>query len=234
RYGREGLGILWIIAEPAMFILGVMVIFPFIDTAFRGSTVAEYLAVSYPTLLLWRNGTNRVTKAIEVNRALLHHRPIRPIDIILSRVCLEFTSATATFLILYLIFIVVGICHWPNNVLTMTLGYLLVVWFSFGFVMIMAALAELSESIEKVSHIILYLMLPFSGVFIPAYLIPEPYRNYVLLFPLVDCVEYFHHGYFGSAMPTYYYLNYTMAVNLALTFVGLSLTAVAINRVQTS
>jgi capsular polysaccharide transport system permease protein len=234
RYGREGLGILWIIAEPAMFIVGVMVIFSAIEAPYKGSTVAEYLAVSYPTILLWRNATGRVTGAIEVNRALLHHQPIRPFDIIYSRILLEFTSAAGSFLILYLIFVAIGICHWPYNVLTMVLGYLLVVWFSFGFVLIMAGLSELSETIEKTSHIILYLMLPVSGVFLPAYVIPQPLRDYVLLFPLMDCVEYFHHGYFGPAMSTYYFLSYTILANLVMTLLGLALTALTIRKVQSS
>jgi capsular polysaccharide transport system permease protein len=234
RYGREGLGILWFVAEPMMFIVGVMVIFSFIDTPTAGTTVAEYLAVSYPTLLLWRNGTGRVTKAIEVNRALLHHQPIRPIDIIYSRILLEFSSAAASFIVVYSICVAVGICHWPMNWLTMILGYLLVVEFSFAFVLIMAALSEFSETIERTSHIILYLMLPVSGVFLPAYAIPSAYRDYVLLFPLVDCVEYFHKGYFGATLPTYYFLDYAIVANLVLVFFGLALTNLAIRRVKIS
>lgn len=231
RFGREGLGAFWLVAEPAMFIIGVMVIFSHIESHATYS-VAEYLAVSYPTLLFWRNGTGRVTKAIEINRALLHHQPIRPIDIIYSRILLEFSGAAGAFLILYLIFVQLGICHWPADVLTMAQGYLLVIWFSFAFVLIMAALAELSETIERVSHIILYLMLPFSGVFLPLYAVPEQFREILLAFPLVDAVEYFHKGYYGDRMPTYYHLGYSIFVILAMTLFGLALINIAIRRVQ--
>jgi capsular polysaccharide transport system permease protein len=96
----------------------------------------------------------------------------------------------------------------------------------------MAALSELSETIEKTSHIILYLMLPFSGVFIPMYLVPEPYRHYLLYFPLIDCVEYFHHGYFSNQMPTYYHIPYTLAALTAMTLLGYTLTEVAVKRVR--
>lgn len=231
RFGREGLGAFWLMAEPAMFIIGVMVIFSHIESNATYS-VAEYLAVSYPTILLWRNGTGRVTKALEINRALLHHQPVRPMDVIYSRILLEFSGAAAAFSVLYLIFIQIGICHWPTDPLTMALGYLLVVWFSFSFVLIMAALAELSETIERVSHIILYLMLPFSGVFIPLYAVPEQFRNILLAFPLVDAVEYFHSGYYGARMPTYFHLGYSILVILAMTLFGYALTHVAIRRVQ--
>ncbi|MGC9163172.1 MAG: ABC transporter permease [Thiomonas sp.] len=233
RFGREGLGTIWLVAEPAMFIVGVMVIFSHIESNATYS-IAEYLAVSYPTLLFWRNGTGRVTKAIEINRALLHHQPIRPIDIIYSRILLEFSGAAGAFFILYLVFVQLGICQWPADVLTMALGYLLVIWFSFAFVLIMAALAELSETIERVSHIILYLMLPFSGVFIPLYAVPEQFREILLYFPLVDAVEYFHSGYYGERMQTYYHLGYSVFVILGMTLFGLSLTKIAIRRVQSN
>lgn len=232
RFGREGLGMLWMIAEPAMFVIGVMIIFSLIDQGYGSVSVGEFMAVSYPTLLFWRNGTGRVAKAWEVNRALLHHRPIRPIDVIYARIILEFSSSIAVFFFLFPIFIIVGICHAPANIFTMCIGYLLVIWFSFAFVLIMAALADLSETIEKISHIILYLMLPFSGVFLPAYIVPEPYRNYLLYFPLVDAVEYFHKGYFGNRMPTYYHLDYTAFLLLAMTLFGYMLTYVAIGRVK--
>ncbi|MBW4048113.1 MAG: ABC transporter permease [Proteobacteria bacterium] len=233
RFGREGLGAIWLVAEPAMFIVGVMTIFSHIESNATFS-VAEYLAVSYPTVLFWRNGTSRVTKALEINRALLHHAPIRPMDIIYSRIFLEFSGGSGAFFILYLAFVKLGICHWPADTLTMALGYLLVIWFSFAFVLIMAALAELSETIERVSHIILYLMLPFSGVFIPVYAVPQQFREPLLLFPLIDAVEYFHRGYYGTRMPTYYHLGQTIFATLAMTLFGYGLTAIAIRRVQSN
>jgi capsular polysaccharide transport system permease protein len=233
RFGRGGLGMLWMIAEPAMFVIGVMIIFSFIDAGYPyGISPAEWLAVSYPTLLFWRNGTGRVTGAIEQNRSLLHHRPIRPMDIIYARILLEFASAIAVFLFLFPIFVVVGICRIPNNVFIMATGYLLVIWFSFGFVLIMAGLAELSETIEKTSHIILYLMLPFSGVFIPTFLVPEPYRSYLLYFPLIDAVDYFHHGYFGPDVPSYYHIFYTVVALMGMTLFGLALSGLAIGKVR--
>ena len=223
------------IAEPALFVIGVMIIFSFIDSGYPyGISPAEWLAVSYPTLLFWRNGTGRVTGAINVNRALLHHQPIRPMDIIYSRILLEFSSSMAVFLFLFPIFIVAGICHIPSSILTMALGYLLIIWFSFGFVLIMAGLAELSETIEKTSHIILYLMLPFCGVFIPTFMVPEPYRSYLLYWPLIDAVDYFHHGYFGSGVPSYYHIYYTIFTLIAMTLLGLAITGVAIKRVKSS
>ncbi|AOJ20908.1 ABC transporter permease [Burkholderia cenocepacia] len=231
RFGREGLGVLWMMAEPAMFVVGVMIIFSHTESKARYS-VAEYLAVSYPTLLFWRNTASRVIKAIEYNRSLLHHKPIRPIDILYSRIILEFAGATASFFLLYTVLVVIGICQLPADPLSMILGYFLVVWFSFNFVMTMAALSEMSEAVERVSHVILYLMIPFSGVFIPTYVLPPRLAELLTYFPLVDAVEYFHYGYYGDRMPTLYYLGYTVTVLLFFTLFALSIAHIAIRRVQ--
>ncbi len=232
-YGREGLGVIWIVAEPAMFVIGVMIIFSFMNSGYVNNiSPAEYLAVSYPTLLFWRNGTSKVMKAIDVNRALLHHQPIRPIDVVYARIFLAFGSAAASFFVLYPIFTFVGITRPPYDWLEFAIGYLLVIWFSFAFVLIMSSLSELSETIEKTSHIIMYLMLPVSGVFFPLYIVPQPYRDWLMSFPLIDAVEYFHAGYFGPRMPTYYNLGYTIVVLIAMTLFGFALAELAIKRVK--
>lgn len=231
RFGREGLGAFWLLAEPAMFITGVMAIFSHIEGHVTYS-VAEYLAVSYPTLLFWRNGTHRVTKSLEINRALLHHHPIQPIDIIYSRILLEFCSAAASFATLYVAFVSIGICQWPEDWLSFAFGYLAVIWFSFAFVLIMSALAELSDTFERLSHIILYLMMPFSGVFAPLAVIPPALRKPLLAFPLIDAVEYFHSGYYGSRMATFYSIPWLIISTLALTLFAYGLTSISIRRVQ--
>lgn len=233
RFGREGLGVLWLLAEPAMFIVGVMIILSHMEKIPR-YPVAEYLAVSYPTVLFWRNTTGRVTKAIESNRALLHHKPIRPLDILYSRILLEFAGASASFLVLYVVFVAIGVCQFPADLLTMILGYFLLMWFSFNFVLTMGALSELSETVERVSHIILYLAIPFSGVFLPTYILPPHIAELMTYYPLIDAVEYLHHGYYGDRMPTLYHLDYTVAVLSFFTLFSLSLAHVAVRRVQLS
>jgi capsular polysaccharide transport system permease protein len=116
----------------------------------------------------------------------------------------------------------------------MIIGYFMVVWFSFVFALFMGALAEISDGIERVSHIILYLNLPFSGVFITAAAVPLPYREYLLMFPLINCVEWFHHGYYGERMATYYNPQYTIISLLVLTFFSYLLTNIANRRVQST
>jgi capsular polysaccharide transport system permease protein len=235
RYGRENIGILWFFVEPLMFIVGIVLLWSVFEHRYISTgSVAEFALVSYPTILMWRNTTGRVTKAIEVNRPLLHHRPIRPMDFFYSRIILEFASVTMTFIIIFVAFVILGIAHMPRDLLAMIFGWLMIAWFSFGFVLFMGALSEMNDVIDKISHVILYFMLPVSGAFIPTAVIPAGLRDYLLLFPLVDCVEYFRYGYYGDAMKTYFDLPYTIVANLFLTFFSLSLMVIAIRKIETS
>lgn len=231
RYGRENIGILWFFAEPLLFILGITLLWSFAEEK-RVSTgsIAEFSIVSYPTVLLWRNAVGRVVKAIEVNKPLLHHRPIRPVDFFYSRIILEFSSVTGTFVVLFILFLFLGVAKAPADLLSMILGWLCVAWFSFGFVMTMGALSEISEVLEKISHVILYFMLPVCGAFVPAYVVPEPLRDYLLLFPLAQCVEYFRSGYYGLEMKSFFNIEYIFFANLILTFFSMALVKYAVRR----
>lgn len=220
RYGRENIGILWFFVEPILFIGGIAILWTFGGGHAYAGSAAELALVSYSTIMLWRNTTGRVIKAIEVNRPLLHHQMVKPIDFFYSRIILEFASVTLSFVVLYVCFLIVGIARFPDDLFMFVLGWLYICWFSFAFVLIMGALSEMNDVIEKISHVILYFMLPVSGAFIPAYLIPDALRNYLLYFPLVNCVEYFHEGYYGVNMMTYYDMGYTNSSLLVMTLLG--------------
>jgi capsular polysaccharide transport system permease protein len=45
-------------------------------------------------------------------------------------------------------------------------------------------------------------------------------------------VDYFHHGYFGPSVPSYYHLGYTVLVLLGMTLFGLAISGVAIRRIK--
>jgi capsular polysaccharide transport system permease protein len=222
----------WFVAEPAMFILGVMIIFTQIKKNSLAVPYAEFLAISYPTIILWRNTANRLMNTIEVNRALLHHRPIYPLDLYYARILLEFSSGITAFLVIYIICLPLDITHIPDNLLKFLLGYFCIIWFSFGFVLMMAGLSEISDGVEKTSHIILYLMLPFSGIFFPAYIIPEPVREYYIMFPLVGAMEYMHAGYYGYQMQTYYNIYYMIIGNLIFTVFGYIFSLIAVKEIR--
>jgi len=49
---------------------------------------------------------------------------------------------------------------------------------------------------------------------------------------LIDAVEYFHHGYYGARMPTYYDMGYTLFAITAMLLFAFALTNIAIRKVR--
>lgn len=222
RFGRENIGILWLLLEPMMFISGITLLWTLMEPGLVGTgSVAEFAVVSYPTVLLWRNSPGRMIKAIEANQSLLHHIYVKAQDFFIARLVLELASATAAFILIFLIYYFIGIMKMPYSILDMIYGWLLIAWFSIGLALIIGGLAEISEIAERLWHVASYFMLPISGAFFPLYIVPEPLRSYLMLSPLVDGVEFLHHGYYGFRMQTYYNLKYAIIVDLVLTFLGL-------------
>ncbi|WP_322042801.1 ABC transporter permease [Paraburkholderia sp. J67] len=223
RYGRHNLGFAWLFGEPMLFTLGVTILwslFHDIGGAHHMNAVA-YTVTGYTTVLAWRNTIGRCTLAIQPNSALLFHRNVRVIDLFLSRILLETSGATLSMIALMLVFMIVGLIPAPNNTLIMIGGWALLLWYSAAAALLVGALTEYSELVERLWHPISYFQLPVSGALVMASWLPPGVRKLVLLFPAANCVEIFRLGYFGQSITTYFSVTYTAIVCVVLTWLGL-------------
>lgn len=233
RYGRHNIGFLWLFLEPMLFTLGITALWTF-TRANHGSSlpITAFAVTGYSTLLLWRNGSSRVVKAIEVNLSLLYHRNVRVFDVIAARVILECAGATFSMVVLTILFSSIGWMKPPADILTATTGWLLLVWFTFALSLVIGAASERSEIIERVWHIVLYLMLPLSGVFYMVDWLPKAAQEFVLWVPMVHATEMVRHGYFGTAVHTYENPAYLALVDSILLLIGLALVRETGRRVE--
>lgn len=224
RYGRHGLGVLWLILEPMLFTLGVAGLW-YAASLHRVSDIpiVAFAITGYSSVLLWRNTANRCSKAIEPNLSLMYHRNVRVIDIFLARVLLEIAGASASFTVLTIFFAFIDAIRWPQDIGMILGGWLLLCWFAVAIGFIIGAISERSETFERTWHIVTYLLFPLSGAGFMVHWLPKAAQEAVLWLPMVHGVEWIRHGYFGSVVPTYESPAYFAVVNLLLTFIGLVL-----------
>lgn len=222
RYGRHNIGFLWLFVEPMLFTLGVTALWTATKSV-HGSNlpIVAFALTGYSSVLLWRNMPARTIGAITPNLSLLYHRNVRPIDIYLSRLLLEAAGATVSFTTLGLLFRALGMIELPENVLQVIAGWLMLAWFGFSLALLLGALSEKSEIVEKLWHPASYLLFPLSGAAFMVDVLPPEGREVVLFLPMVHGVEFLREGFFGSAFVAHYDLGYMALVNLALTFFGL-------------
>ena len=225
RYGRHNIGFLWLFVEPMLFTLLVTALW----TATKGVhgsdlPIVAFAITGYSTVLLWRNMPSRTIGAITPNLSLLYHRNVRPTDIFIARLILEAAGATMSFVFLVLFFNFIGWLQLPEDVLQITGGWLMTSWFGFGLALLLGALSERSETIEKLWHPLSYILFPLSGAAFLVDALPPDAQRYIMLLPMVHGVEYLREGYFGSQITAHYDLSYMALINTALTLLGLALT----------
>ena len=230
RYGRHNIGFLWLFVEPMLFTTGVTILWTLAE-AFHGSSlpIVAFALTGYSSVLLWRNMPARCIGAIEPNLALMYHRNVRVIDIFLARVLLEAGGATISFIVLSLFYIYIGWLEPPEDVLKVTQGWLLLAWFGAALAMLLGAIGEKTDLVERLWHPASYIMFPLSGAAFMVDALPPTAQKYALYVPMVNGVEIVRDGYFGDQIRTHYDLPYLLGWCMALSVLALAQVAV-INR----
>ena len=223
RYGRHNIGFMWLFVEPMMFTSGVLVLWTQLGLHKTSLPIIAFTLSGYSSILIWRNTINRCGNAVGPNLALMHHRNVRVIDLFASRIILEIVGASVSFLFLSVFFIATGLMEKPDDLLKIIMAWGLLAWFSLDMALIIGSFAVLSESVERVWHVISYLFLPLSGAFFMVDWLPKYAQQHILWVPTVSCVELLREGLFGSAVRTHYDLDYVILFNLILLLPGLLL-----------
>jgi ABC-2 type transport system permease protein/capsular polysaccharide transport system permease protein len=223
RYGRHNIGFLWLFAEPMMFTLGVTALWTATKSV-HGSNlpIVAFAVTGYSSVLLWRNMPSRTIGALSPNLSLLYHRNVRPMDIYIARLALEGAGATMSFVFLVLFFNFIGWLDLPEDVLHVAFGWIMLAWFGAATALLLGALSETSETVEKLWHPAAYILFPLSGAAFLVNSLPEAAQRIVLILPMVHGVEYIREGYFGSRIVAHYDMGYMALCNTVLTVLGLA------------
>jgi len=233
RFGRENVGVLWLVGEPMIFTLAVAVLWSASGMGHGNSLpIIAFAITGYSSVLMWRNTVGRCISGVQQNINLLYHRNVRVFDVFVTRIVLEMSGATASFLVLATVFTWAGWMKLPDDPLTVLGGWMMLAWFGAGLSLLVGAAAAYSEIVERFWHPISYVMFPLSGAAFMVDWLPVAARETVLLLPMVHGVEIVREGYFGNVARTYYDLTYMASCNLVLTFAGLFLLRDAAMRVE--
>ncbi|MGY4726321.1 ABC transporter permease [Burkholderia pyrrocinia] len=233
RYGRHNVGFLWVFFEPMMFTLGVTGLWTLLK-ATHGSTlpITAFAITGYSTVLLWRNCASRCALAILPNQALLYHRNVRVLDLFLSRVLLEISGATMSFLFLTVVFTIAGLMAPPHDIALIVSGWIYMAIFGTGLGLAIGALTEISEMTERIWHTVAYLLFPLSGAVFMVDWLPTKFQKIILYIPMVHGTEMIRAGYFGSLVKSRYDISYMITADLVMLLVGFFFVSIASKRVE--
>jgi len=222
RYGRHNIGFFWLFAEPMLFTIGVVALWSQIQGGHGlRLPIVAFAVTGYSSVLLWRNMPNRLVGAVAPNLALMYHRNVKVIDMYAARIALEAVGATVSFIVLSTCFTLMGWMQPPEDVGTVLLGWFMLAWFGAALAILIGALSERSEVVEKIWHPVTYLTFPLSGAAFMVDWLPVAAQKAALYLPMVHGIEILREGYFGSTVRAHYDLGYMAGFCLVLTFLGL-------------
>jgi capsular polysaccharide transport system permease protein len=223
RFGRHNLGVLWLMGEPMLFTAAVATLW-WASGMSHGSSlpIVAFAVTGYSSVLMWRNTVGRCTAALQQNLSLLYHRHVKVLDIMVSRIALECVGTVASFTVLTLALLFAGMMQPPQDLLQVVGGLALLAWFSAALGLVIGSLAAISEIVERFWHPLAYVLLPLSGSVFMVDWLPPAAREFVLLLPMVHCLELLREGYFGHVVRTWYDIPYVLSFNMVLTLVGLA------------
>jgi ABC-type polysaccharide/polyol phosphate export permease len=223
RFGRHNIGFMWMFVEPMIFTLGVTILWNIMGMSKGGGiSITAFVLTGYSTILLWRNVPGRCVMALRPNFSLMFHRAVKPIDVYISRILLEVVGATISFVVLTIIFHAIGLVPLPYDYVTVWAAWLLLAWYAGAIGMLIGALSEQSDIVDKLWHPAMYLLIPLSGSFSMVSALPPAFRDALLFNPTVHCNEMMRDGFFGPGHEWLYSVGYVIVFNMALTLLALA------------
>jgi capsular polysaccharide transport system permease protein len=224
RFGREGLGFAWIVLEPLIFAIPVLLVWSAVrDPYEHGVRMTPFLWTGYMPLLMFRHVGGRMLMFVRVNAGLLYHRQVTIFDVFVARCLLEVVSSLSALLVSGVLFYSFGLIDIPRDLPMFYLGYFYMIWWCVVIGLIIGAFSERSEWAEKIWQPYSYLYIFFGGVFWMADWLPASIRSWALLQPSVQAYELIRAGMFGGVVRTYGNIPYETSALAVLTLIGLLL-----------
>lgn len=233
RYGRNNIGFLWLILEPIMFTAGIATAWSFGHAIHQNRVpVFEFAITGYSSLLLWRNSMTRAVNGLQPNFDLLFHRPVTPLMILVARSLLEFIGASCSFFMCTTTLVLLNLAQPPHDPAGLILAWAMLTLISLSLSLVIGALSELSELLERFWHVTTYLLFPFAGVIFMVDWLTPANQAIVLTVPMVHGTEMLRGAYFGPSVKTHYSVSYMLGFSAVALFVGLSLLHVATRHLE--
>jgi len=216
---------LWLLAEPVLHISMMLFMFTVIRMrAVEGMTTEAWLIIGLVFFLMFKRVSTQVQNGLGANRALFTYRQVKPIDALLVRAALESFLTCLIAIIFWLGSFFFNILLYPADPLIVLMVFFGMGLMGLGYGLITSVAVELIPKMNTVLGIFSTALYLTSGVIFPISNIPQPYREWLLINPLLHGTEvarmgmsHFYHGMSGVAV------SYLYSCAIVAIFLGLAL-----------
>jgi capsular polysaccharide transport system permease protein len=216
---------LWLLLEPVIHIVSLMVVFSIIRMRdVGGIDVAVWLMVGMLAFFMFNRTATRSMNAISANGALFTYRQVKPVDTVLVRVSLEGFLMILVAIILFTGAGLFGLDIIPADPMAVLEAFFGLWLIGAGLGLIASVTTQLipeaGKAIEFSSKPVYFL----SGAIFPIAIVPPPYREWLILNPVAHGLEAARLGFAPHyhAIPELS-LAYLYGFALVTIFLGLAL-----------
>lgn len=226
RFGASNFGYLRALLEPAVFILGFVLIWLALGRASPIAVPVElfFLCSIFPYgafMRTWEYTTN----AIKANSGLLMFPVVRPLDFFIARTVLEAASQVLVFIILAVI--VHGLfCetrHLPDDLLGVAGAISAAILLGASMGLIVGCIIMEFPSVDIIMQLVRRALFFSSGVFFTADSLPAILQKYLYWNPVLHVTEWFRSAYFSESDSQFLDLYYLWACVVGMLLLGLVL-----------
>lgn len=192
----------WLLLEPAAHIAFLIFIFSVIRLrVIGGIETALWLMVGLLAFFMFRRTMMIGMGAVAMAKPLFTYRQVKPVDAVLVRAVAEGLLMTVISLLLLSAAALLGLSVWPDDVLRV-LSAMLGLWlFGLGVGMLLSVPRELVRETEDIVNMVMVPVYFLSGVIFPIAMVPQPYRDWLLLNPLVHGLDAVRLGFASHYQP---------------------------------
>jgi len=189
-----------------------------------GIDTVIWLMVGMLAFFMFRNTGTQVMNAISANQALFTYRQVKPVDTTLVRGVLEGILILVIASILLAGAALFGHSVVPADPLAVLEAFFGLWLVGMGFGLMASVAGELVPELRRVINFVMMPLYMISGVIFPISVVPQPYRDWLLLNPVAHGVEAARLGFapYYHAVPELS-IAYIYGFALVSVFLGLAL-----------
>ena len=190
-YGTSRLGYLWALIQ-TMWGIGVFwgIRYMLGAAAPHGMHILMFLLVGFGLFNMFSGTLSKCMSAVSGNRSLLTFPQVTPVDLMISRTIITWTTELVSALILIAIGILLGMPFYLTNFGGLLTILLLTPLLGLGLGMTLASLAVLCPTLEKIVPMGMRILFFTSGLFYSATMLPSYVLQYLWYNPMLQIIEW--------------------------------------------
>lgn len=216
---------LWLLLEPLVHVVFMLFIFAVIRMrSMGGIDTTVWLMVGLLAFLMFKRTATQTQNAVGSNQGLFTYRQVKPVDTVLVRAALEGFITILVACILFGGAALFGIDTLPDDPLSVLEAFFGLWLLGMGFGLIASVSGKLIPELDKIISFVMTPLYFASGVIFPITVIPQPYREWLLLNPVTHGLEAARLGFapYYHAVPELS-IAYVYGFALGAIFFGLAL-----------